>query len=162
MRLALSLAVTLVANAAGASALSRGAEDMAIHRVPGKMGAVRFTHGAHSGRYRRPDGGPIRCKDCHHNLAGDVPASDEERARMTCAACHPGVEEPARVVDGKRAPPFGTLKPDGALDHRSILFHASCWACHRQLRKDGVPLTRCKHCHDPGVTGEILHGRYDR
>ena len=98
------------------------------------------------------------------------PPSPERRARFRRGGAHAlrclprrgGVGEPARVVDGKQAAPFARLKPDGAVDYRSILFHEHCWACHRKLVRDGVPFTRCKHCHAHGVTDDVLHGGYAR
>jgi hypothetical protein len=56
---------------------------------------------------------------------------------------------------------MAALKPDGAIDYRSILFHAYCRDCHLKSRDGGRMLAGCKVCHERGVGSDVIHGRYD-
>jgi hypothetical protein len=144
---------------ARAAEVPPGKERMTLSRVPGKLGPVEFRHADHAARYRRPDGSAIRCRDCHHNLEADDPAPPWPELR--CSACHAGLGSPERVIDGKRARVLATLKPDGAIDHRSILFHDSCRGCHLKTRRGDFHLGGCRVCHSRGIGSDVIHGRYD-
>jgi len=150
-----------VAQSALAAEVPRGHEVVEIDHVPGKLGAVPFRHAEHNRRYKRPDGTPIRCRDCHHTLAGDEPGSAAQLQEMRCTLCHPRLGDPPRVVGGKAARPVAALKPDGAIDHKSILFHDYCRGCHQAQRGGERMLASCKVCHEKGIGSDVLHGRYD-
>ena len=160
-RLLLALALAAVARPAPAAQVPRGRELIEIDHVPGKLGGVPFKHAEHNTRYRRPDGTPIRCRDCHHTLPGDEPTSPAQLAEMRCTLCHLRIGEEGRVVGGKAARPVASLKPDGAIDHKSILFHDYCRGCHRAQSGGERMLAACKVCHARGIGSDVLHGRYD-
>ncbi|MBI5067089.1 MAG: hypothetical protein HZB56_02535 [Deltaproteobacteria bacterium] len=145
---------------ARAAEVPRGREVIEVDHVPGKLGAVIFRHADH-GRRKRPDGTLIRCRDCHHTLAGDEPTSAAQLQAMRCTLCHVGLGEAPRVIGGKAARPVAALKPDGAIDHRSILFHDYCRGCHQAQRGGERLLAACKVCHEKGIGSGVLHGRYD-
>ncbi len=155
--LALALAAPGVAR--GAADVPAGKEVLLLERIPGKTGKVRFGHADHVRRYTRPDGTPIRCRDCHHTLAADDPPTP--LPPMRCSGCHAALGEPPREIDGRLAPPMARLKPDGAIDRTTILFHEYCRACHKKLAASARKLATCKACHERGVSSESLHGRYD-
>jgi hypothetical protein len=158
---AAALALTALALAAPAAALQvpKGTEVMRIDLVPGKFGAVRFEHARHNDAFKRPDGTPVRCRDCHHRLAADAPTSPQED--LKCSGCHARYGDPPRTIEGEVAPALAALRPDGAMEYRSILFHRWCWACHHRTMRDGHQNDRCKLCHERGVSDETMHGRYD-
>lgn len=149
----------LAFGAALAADVPRDKEVVVLHFIPGKLGPVRFPHGDHARGLTRPDGSRIRCKDCHHVLSGDEPTSPGQE--MRCGPCHAGLSEPERVVEGRRARPMARLKPDGAIDQRTVLFHDSCRACHQKTRGRGRLLMACKVCHERGISSDVLHGRFD-
>lgn len=155
--LALLLAVAAGGRAGGAD-IPRGREVLRIDVIPGKMGAVRFTHADHARKHRRPDGTPIGCGDCHHSVRRDLPLPPGKEVR--CTSCHVAIGQVPRVMEGRTAPPLAVLKPDGAIDHRSILFHAYCRACHEKVRDAGRMLVGCKVCHERGVGSDVIHGSY--
>jgi len=157
-RLALLLSL---ASATHAAEVPKGRELIDLDYVPGKLGGVLFRHGEHNRKYRRPDGSPIRCRDCHHTLAGDEPRTPADLEEMRCTLCHLGITDPPRVVKGKTARPVARLKPDGAIDHKSILFHDYCRSCHQAQRGGERMLAACKVCHEKGISSDVLHGRYD-
>jgi hypothetical protein len=137
-----------------------GTEVLQLDRIPGKLGTVRFTHAEHIRRHRRPDGSPIRCKDCHHTLAADDPPTP--LPPMRCSGCHAELGQPAKVIDGKAARPMAGLNADGAVDYKVILFHDYCRACHKKVKAEsGRKLATCKACHEHGVSSESIHGRID-
>lgn len=146
---------------ARAAEVPRGREVIEVDHVPGRLGAVPFRHAYHNRKYRRPDGAPIRCRDCHHTLAGHEPTSPAELEAMRCTLCHPRLGDPPRNMGGKVARPVAALRPDGAIDHRSILFHDYCQGCHRAQRGGERMLAACKVCHEKGIGSGALHGRYD-
>ncbi len=146
---------------ARAGEVPRGREVIELDHVPGKLGGVAFRHADHNRRYRRPDGTPIRCRDCHHTLTGDEPSSPAQLREMGCTLCHPRLGDPPRLVGGKQARPVAALKPDGAIDHKSILFHDYCRGCHQAQRGGERMLAACKVCHEKGIGSDALHGRYD-
>jgi hypothetical protein len=156
---ALVLAIGAPWPARGAAEVPIGKEVLVLERIPGKTGKVRFTHAEHIRRYRRPDGAPIRCRDCHHTLATDDPPVP--LPPMRCSGCHAALGEPAREIDGRRARPMAALKPDGAVDHKTILFHDYCRDCHRKVPGGARKLATCKVCHERGISSESMHGRYD-
>jgi hypothetical protein len=80
---------------------------------------------------------------------------------MKCSGCHARYGDPPRTIGGKVAPVLAALRPDGAMEYRSILFHRWCWACHHRTIRDGHQNDRCKLCHERGVSPETMHGRYD-
>lgn len=133
-------------------------ELVAIDLVPGKMGAVAFKHAEHL-RKRRPDGAPLGCRDCHHNLDSDAPPPPG--ADLRCGGCHAPVGQPERSWRGKAARPLARLKPDGAIAHDTVLFHDYCRDCHRRSTGAGRMLGGCKVCHERGVGSDVIHGRYD-
>jgi hypothetical protein len=162
MRATLRLvAVALAAAGAPAAALEvpKGTEVMDLDYVPGKLGKVRFQHARHNDEFKRPDGTAVRCKDCHHRLAGDEPASATED--MKCTGCHARYGDPPKTIGGKVAPALASLRPDGAIEYKSILFHEWCWACHHRTMRDGHRNDRCKRCHERGIGSDTMHGRYD-
>lgn len=154
-------AALALAAAARAAALQvpKGTEVIDVDFVPGKFGTVHFDHAKHNDAFQRPDGSPVRCKDCHHRLAGDEPTSAKED--MKCTGCHVRHGEPPKTIDGKLAPPLATLRPDGAIEYRSILFHEWCWACHHRTMKNDHRNDRCKLCHERGIGPDTMHGRWD-
>jgi hypothetical protein len=156
---ALALVLAAPWTTRAAAQVPAGKEVLVLERIPGKTGKVRFTHADHILRYKRPDGTPIRCRDCHHTLATDDPPTP--LPPMRCSGCHAGLGEPAREIGGKVAPPLAALKPDGAVDHKTILFHAYCRACHKKVPGGAKKLATCKSCHERGISSESLHGRYD-
>jgi hypothetical protein len=151
-------ALALCTPAAGAE-IPRAKKVIDLDVIPGKLGAVRFRHAAHEAVGWKADRTPTTCKDCHHNLEADAPRSATEDLR--CGGCHPGVGEPDRVVRGKRARAMAQLKPDGAIDFRTILFHDYCRDCHRKVQDGELKLSHCRLCHERPVGGESAHGRYD-
>ena len=136
-----------------------GTEVMVLSHVPGRLGPVTFTHRNHASTYRMPDGSPIHCKRCHHTLAADEPG--EPLPDMRCTLCHALLGQPEREVGGKRARTLASLKPDGAIDIRSVLFHDQCRGCHLRVPAGVLNLATCKVCHPRGLTPEAIHGRYD-
>lgn len=136
-----------------------GTEVIDLRFIPGKFGAVRFQHAEHASKFRLPDGSPLRCKDCHHQLKADRPTSPVDDLR--CSRCHAAVGETEKVFDGKRARALGKLKPDGAVDYTSILFHKQCWACHRKTRSGERITIGCRSCHERGVSGDTMGPRGD-
>lgn len=138
--------------------LQEGKEVLVIDLVPGAMGKVVFKHADHVRNRRHPDGRPLRCKDCHHDLPTEAPAAASEVER--CVACHVPVGPRVEEVEGaaKVARPMATLKPNGAVDLRSVLMHAFCRDCHRRSRDGSKMLEGCKFCHEHGVTSEVIHG----
>lgn len=159
--LALAVVSTSTATAAAAADAdaARGPETVRIDLVPGKMGAVTFTHAHHAVGLRRLDGAPFACRDCHHELPAGAPASAPVQA---CAACHARLDEPPRAVaamGGKTAPPLVLRKADDrALDYKTVLFHAWCRDCHKQASPPGKRLHLCKVCHERGVGQDVMHG----
>lgn len=148
--LGLAAALASPAPALARAEVPRGKEVLLLDRIPGKMGAVRFTHAEHVHRHRRPDGSAIRCRDCHHTLAADDPPTP--LPTMRCSACHAELGQPARVIDGKVARPLAGFKPDGAVDYRVILFHDYCRGCHLKVKPEsGRRLAICKACHEHGI-----------
>jgi len=133
-------------------------EVLVIDLVPGKMGAVTLKHGEHA-RKKKPDGSPLRCRDCHHNLESDAPPPPG--ADLRCGTCHAAVGEPERSYGGKPARALARLKPDGAIAHDSVLFHDYCRDCHRKSTGGGRMLGGCKVCHERGIGSDAIHGRYD-
>jgi len=154
-----ALLAALWGGAPRAADVPRGKEVLQIDLVPGKMGAVRFTHADHAKKYKRPDGTPIRCRDCHHTLATDEPASPS--ADMRCGGCHVRLGEAQKTYAGKEARRVAALRPDGAIEHNAILFHDYCRGCHRKEKGGERMLGGCKVCHERGVGSDVLHGRYD-
>src|SRR5512139_3377030 len=157
----LALATLALAAGGGAAALPvpKGTEVIDIDFVPGKFGTVHFKHAQHNSEFKRPDGTPVRCKDCHHALSADEPVSAKED--MKCTGCHARHGDPPKTIGGKVAPALASLRPDGAIEYRSILFHEWCWACHHQTMKEGHRNDRCKLCHERGIGSDTMHGRYD-
>ncbi|HEU4382172.1 MAG TPA: hypothetical protein VFR85_01615 [Anaeromyxobacteraceae bacterium] len=130
-----------------------------IDVIPGPLGAVRLPHAAHVNVGWKADRSPMTCRDCHHALQADQPTSPSDDLR--CSGCHPAVGEPDRVIGGKRARAMARLKPDGAIDYRTILFHDYCRGCHRKVQGGELRLTHCKLCHPRGIGEAALHGRFD-
>jgi len=137
----------------------RGTEVIHVDLAPGKFGTVHFRHARHNDEFKRPDGSRVRCRDCHHRLSAEEPASAQED--MKCGGCHAKYGEPAKTIAGEVAPVLASLRPDGAIEYRSILFHEWCWACHRKTMRDGHQNDRCKLCHERGVSDDTMRGRYD-
>jgi hypothetical protein len=156
--LAALLALALAAPAAGAE-IPRAKRVIDLDVIPGKLGAVKFRHAAHEAVGWKADRSPITCRDCHHNLEADAPASATEELR--CGGCHPGVGEPDRTIRGKRARAMARLKPDGAIDFRTILFHDYCRDCHRKVQDGELRLSHCRLCHERPVGEASAHGRFD-
>jgi hypothetical protein len=152
------VALALCTPATGAE-IPRARKVIDLDVIPGKLGAVHFRHAAHEAVGWKADHSPITCKDCHHNLEADAPRSATEDLR--CGGCHPGVGEPDRIVGGKRARAMARLKPDGAIDHRTILFHDYCRDCHRKVQDGELKLSHCRLCHERPIGDESAHGRYD-
>jgi hypothetical protein len=142
-----------------AASVPEGKEVIVLHHVPGKLGPVRFTHGDHATRHRRPDGNPIRCRDCHHTLEAEEPGTPPPD--MRCTSCHVPMGQEERIQDGKRARALAGLKPDGAIDVRSVLFHDQCRGCHLKIPAGQLNLAVCKVCHPRGLSPDAIHGRYD-
>jgi hypothetical protein len=158
-RLAGALAgLALCATAAGVE-IPRSKRSIDLDVVPGAMGAVHFEHAAHAAVGWRADRSLMTCRDCHHTLAGDEPASLSEDLR--CSGCHPAVGEPDRIVGGRPARAMARLKPDGAIDFKTILFHDYCRDCHKKVQGGELRLSHCKACHPKGVGAGALHGRFD-
>jgi cytochrome c553 len=158
--LAAGLAAGPASPARAAVDVPAGTEVLPLERIPGKVGKVRFGHAVHSRSHRRPDGSATRCRDCHHTLAADDPPVPFPP--MRCSGCHAELGQPARVIDGKVARPMASLKPDGAVDYATILFHDYCRDCHKKVPREGAKwLGACKTCHERGISSESLHGRYD-
>lgn len=135
------------------------ADKVQIDDIPGKMGSVALSHAIHARTYKGPDGGAIGCKTCHHTLAEAEPRPGEPIPR--CRACHAQPGEPAKIIGGKTTRALAEMKPDGALEPRSILFHALCVnGCHKQITTTRK-LYVCKTCHEKGITSEVVHGRFD-
>lgn len=152
-----AFSVALPAPAYAAAAVPAGKEVLLLDRIPGAMGAVRFTHAEHVLRHRQADGSPLRCRTCHHTLTTEDPPTP--LPPMRCSGCHPAVGQPARIIDGKAARPMAALKPEGPVDYRTILFHDYCRDCHKKIqRQSGRRLAACKACHEHGITSESLHG----
>lgn len=156
-----NLGAALAALALGAAA---GAQVPAARRtidldvIPGPLGAVRLPHAAHVNVGWKADRSPMTCRDCHHALPADQPTSSDD---LRCSGCHPAVGEPDRMMGGRRARAMARLKPDGAIDYRTILFHDYCRGCHRKVQGGELRLTHCKLCHPRGVGEASLHGRFD-
>lgn len=155
----LAVAIALLPRAAAAVEIPRNKRTIDLDVIPGAMGAVRFEHAAHAAVAWKADRSLMTCRDCHHTLQSDEPASLSEDLR--CSGCHPAVGEPDRIVGGKRARAMARLKPDGALDFRSILFHDYCRDCHKKVQGGELRLSHCKACHPRGVGAGALHGRFD-
>ncbi len=136
-----------------------GKEVMVLSHVPGRLGPVTFTHRNHASTYRMPDGSPIHCKSCHHTLAAEEPG--EPLPDMRCTLCHAPLGQPEREYGGKKARTLASLKPDGAIDIRSVLFHDQCRGCHLKVPAGVLNLATCKVCHPRGLTPDAIHGRYD-
>jgi hypothetical protein len=136
-----------------------GKEVMVLSHIPGKLGPVTFTHKAHASTYRMPDGGAIRCKGCHHTLAADEPG--EPLPDMRCTLCHVPLGQPEKEYGGKKARALAALKPDGAIDLRTVLFHDQCRGCHLKVPAEPLNLATCKVCHPRGLSPGAIHGRYD-
>jgi Zn finger protein HypA/HybF involved in hydrogenase expression len=155
---ALALALLAAAAAARAGDPARGPEVVRLDLVPGRMGAVTFSHGAHAAGMTRADGAPLACRDCHHELeAGAAAGAPVQR----CAACHAALDEAPRAVaamGGRTAPPLVRRKEDRALDYQTVLFHAWCRDCHKQASPPGKRLHLCKVCHERGVGQDVMHG----
>jgi Zn finger protein HypA/HybF involved in hydrogenase expression len=152
---AAALALAAVARAGDAEGGARGPEVVRLDLVPGRMGAVTFTHGAHAA-LRHAGGAPVSCRDCHH----DLPAGGGGTAQR-CLACHAALDEPPRAIaamGGRVAPPLVRRKEDRALDHQTVLFHAWCRDCHKQSSPPGKRLHLCKVCHERGVGQDVMHG----
>lgn len=142
-----------------AAQVPAGREVIVLAHVPGKLGPVRFTHADHASRHRMPDGSALRCRDCHHTLAGPEPA--EPFPDMKCTLCHPPMGPPERVIDGKVARALARTKPDGAIDIRSVLFHDQCRGCHLKIPAGRLNLATCKVCHPGGLVPGAIHGPHD-
>jgi hypothetical protein len=149
---------TLLALALAAE-VPAGREVIVLHHVAGKLGPVRFTHRDHATTHRMPDGTRLTCRTCHHTLPADEPG--EPRPDMRCTLCHAPLGEPERERDGKKARGLARLKPDGAIDIGSVLFHAQCRGCHLRIPAGSLNLATCKVCHPGGLRPDAIHGRYD-
>lgn len=135
------------------------AEKVRIDDIPGKMGAVVMSHLTHARTYKAADFSAITCKACHHTLADTEPRPGEKVQR--CKVCHAQPGQPERTIGGKNAVALARMKPDGALEPRSVLMHRGCVdGCHKRI-KTTRRLYTCKTCHEKGITGEVLHGRFD-
>jgi hypothetical protein len=144
--------------AAGAD-IPRNKRVIDIDVVPGKLGSVHFLHAAHAAVGWKADRSPMDCTDCHHAFEADGPPSQVRE--MRCSGCHPGVGEPDRTIGGRRARAMARLKPDGAIDYRSILFHDYCRDCHKKVQEADLKLSHCRACHPRGLGPDVSHGRYD-
>lgn len=142
-----------------AAEIPRSKRNIDIDVIPGTLGAVRLPHAAHADVGWRADRSLMTCRDCHHALAADEPTSPSQD--MRCTGCHPGVGEPDRIIDGRRARAMARLKPDGAIDYRTILFHDYCRDCHKKVQGGELRLSHCKLCHPHGIGEGALHGRFD-
>ncbi len=139
--------------------LPPGPEVIVLSQIPGKLGPVTFTHLRHATAYRMPDGARIGCRDCHHNLASeDAPVPPPG---LRCTACHAPLGQPEREIGGKPARTLARLKPDGAIDVRSVLLHDQCRGCHLRIPAGALNLATCKVCHPRGLAPDAIHGRYD-
>ena len=127
-----------------AAEIPRSKRSIDIDVIPGTLGAVRLPHAAHADVGWRADRSLMTCRDCHHALEADEPTSPSQD--MRCSGCHPGVGEPDRIIDGRRARAMARLKPDGAIDHRTILFHDYCRDCHKKVQGGELRLSHCKLC----------------
>jgi hypothetical protein len=157
--LVLAVAAFVAVPAARAAQVPTGKEVMILSHIPGKLGPVRFTHAEHATKYRRPDGTPIRCKTCHHTLAAEEPG--EPLPDMRCTLCHVPMGQPEKEYGGKPARSLAGLKPDGAIDLRTVLFHDQCRGCHLKVPAETLNLATCKVCHPRGLSPDAIHGRYD-
>lgn len=161
LRVALGLAV-LGSGLARAAEVPSGTEVLRLKLVPGKFGPVTFRHAQHNSTFKRPDGSAVRCKDCHHKLAGDEPVSAKEaKEDMKCSGCHARYGDPPKKIGGKIAPVLAAMNAHGAMDYKSILFHEYCWACHKKTMRNGHRNARCKLCHEHGVSDETMRTRFD-
>lgn len=142
-----------------AAPASPGPDVIVLSQIPGKLGPVTFTHLRHATAYRMPDGAGIGCRDCHHTLAGAEPAGTIPELR--CASCHVPLGQAEREFGGKPARPLARLKPDGAIDVRSVLLHEQCRGCHLRIPAGVLNLATCKVCHPRGLAPDAIHGRYD-
>jgi len=158
-KLAGALAGLALCAAAAAVEIPRSKRSIDLDVVPGAMGAVHFEHAAHAAVAWRADRSLMTCRDCHHTLEADEPASLSEDLR--CSGCHPAVGEPDRIVGGRPARAMAQLKPDGAIDFKTILFHDYCRNCHKKVQGGELRLSHCKACHPKGVGAGALHGRFD-
>jgi hypothetical protein len=154
-----ALTLAVAAQVARAAQVPPGKEVMVLSHIQGKLGPVRFTHADHATRYKRPNGAQIRCKDCHHTLAAEEPS--EPFPDMRCTLCHVPMGQPEKEVGGKPARSLAGLKPDGAIDLRTVLFHDQCRGCHVKIPADLLNLGTCKVCHPRGLSPGAIHGRYD-
>lgn len=136
-----------------------GKEVMVLSHIPGRLGPVTFTHQGHASTYRMPDGSPIHCKACHHTLIADEPG--EPLPDMRCTLCHAPLGQPEKEYGGKKARTLASLKPDGAIDVRTVLFHDQCRGCHLKVPAGVLNLATCKVCHPGGLKPDAIHGRYD-
>lgn len=125
-----------------------------IDHIPGKFGAVRFKHAEHNDKFKLADGGAMRCKDCHHQLKADRPVSPVDD--LKCTRCHVALGEAEKVFDGKPARALARVKPNGAIDYRSILFHRLCWNCHRKTQRGERAKTSCRSCHERGIASDTV------
>src|SRR5512137_2029412 len=148
----------LLAMALSAS-VPAGKEVMVLSHIPGKLGPVTFTHQAHASTHRMPDGSRIRCKDCHHTLAAEEPG--DPLAEMRCTSCHVPLGQPEKEIGGRKARTLATLKADGAIDIRSVLFHDQCRGCHLKIPAGRLNLATCKVCHPGGLSPGAIHGPHD-
>lgn len=158
-RLAAALAGLLACGAAAAVEIPRSKRNIELDVIPGALGAVSFAHAAHAAVAWKPDRSLMTCRDCHHTLAADEPASLDEDLR--CSGCHPPLGQPDRIVGGRPARAMARLKPDGAIDFKSILYHDYCRDCHKKVQGGELRLSHCKACHPKGVVAGALHGRFD-
>lgn len=156
---AAALIASAIATTAAATEVPRGKEVIDLNFIPGKFGTVHFKHAEHNNKFKRPDGSAVRCKDCHHRLKGEEPESPLED--MKCGGCHARMGETEKVFDGKTARSMARLKPNGAIDYKSILFHRYCWACHRKTPRGDRMNAGCLVCHERGVSSETVNTRYD-
>jgi hypothetical protein len=138
----LGLAV-IVSGVVLAQSVPAGKEVIKISVIPGKKGPVEFPHAKHVKEFKKPDGKPIVCKDCHHTLKTDFPAAGE--TIEPCQSCHK-LDKP-NEVDGKEAPPLAIVK-DGRAEMNTVIFHKLCKdTCHKKLAATGKHLTSCTTCH---------------
>ncbi len=142
-----------------AAQVPAGKEVLVLSHIPGKLGPVTFTHARHASSYRMPDGTGLTCRTCHHTLATDAPG--EPLPDMRCTLCHAPIDAPEREYGGKKARTLARLKPDGAIDLRTVLFHDQCRGCHLKIPGEVLNLATCKVCHPRGLSPDAIHGRYD-
>lgn len=154
-----SSAIPVLLALALSAQVPEGREVMVLSHIQGKLGPVTFTHQRHASTYRMPDGSPIHCKACHHTLAAEEPAGP--LPDMRCTLCHVSLGQPEKEFDGKKARSLAGLKPDGAIDVRTVLFHDQCRGCHLKIPAGLLNLATCKVCHPRGLSPDAIHGRYD-